>query len=113
MADRLQSPSSSPQVSNPLAGLLRITWMLGGHFAAGMSVFMIAAQSSGHLSWRDVVLAVSVVMVLIARYLDIAHFKGDTADGQPATMRHFRSHALKLIIGASAGWAIAHSIGRL
>jgi len=109
MVDRSQT-SSSPQLTNPFAPLLRIYWLLAGHFIAGIFVFMIGAQSAGHLSWRDAAVGGAVVTVLIARYVDIAYLKGDTADGQPATMQHFWRHALKIVVGALAGWAMAHSL---
>jgi hypothetical protein len=49
-----------------------------------------------------------VATVLGARYLDIVRYQGLTADGEPASMRDFRRHAVRLTIVAAGLWIATH-----
>jgi hypothetical protein len=45
------------------------------------------------------------------RYVDIVRYQGLTADGQPATMAHFRRYAIVLLATAVALWAATRALG--
>jgi hypothetical protein len=85
-----------------------MTWMAVGPVSAIALLFLIGTGSRAELSSYDLALALAVMVAVIARWVDIAHFRGDTAEGQPATMRHFGSYSLRLVVGVGAIWALVH-----
>jgi hypothetical protein len=50
-------------------------------------------------------------LLIVARYVDITRFKGDTAYGEPATLAHWRRYALSLLVGSIVVWVVIHGIG--
>jgi uncharacterized membrane protein YfcA len=57
---------------------------------------------------------VVVVSVVLARYVDIRYHKGKVAYGDdPATLKHWRQHALLLVVVALGAWVGARLAARL
>jgi hypothetical protein len=104
MADR---SSVSPQQTNPFTAILRMTWLMIGPVAAGISIFFLAVEATGP-SWIDAAVALSLLGTLVARYVDIVFFRGETADGRVATTTDFWRYAAMLTAAVGAAWAIAH-----
>jgi hypothetical protein len=52
----------------------------------------------------------TVVLIIVARRLDITRWNGTTADGEPATLTHLRSHAVLVILLTAIGTVLAHTI---
>jgi hypothetical protein len=90
--------------------LLRLLWMVFGNIAFVSSLVAIAGRG-GALSPGDGVLAAATASLLAVRYLDIRWMNGQTADGRPATMGHWRRYALVLIAAALVLGGAAHGIG--
>jgi hypothetical protein len=101
-------PTAPVRNSSLVALFLRVVWMVLGP----ATLFVLAGlitQRTGYSS-MDVVFAAAVALVILARYLDIAAFEGETADGQPATMARFRGYSAKLLMAAAGAWLIAHML---
>jgi hypothetical protein len=49
-------------------------------------------------------------LCILARYLDIAYFHGETANGTPATMRDWRRYVVLLVLASLVIWITAHSL---
>jgi hypothetical protein len=57
-----------------------------------------------------------VVLLILARYMDITRCHGQTTDGGPATLAHWRRYVLGLIPVTAGLWALmrfAHARGLL
>jgi hypothetical protein len=87
--------------------------MLGGNVALAITTIIIASEARGALSWRDGVFGAIVGSILVARHRDIRHYSGQTSEGAPATMQHFRYHAVKLLLVSALMLAGAHAFGVL
>jgi hypothetical protein len=100
------SPQSAPPetpASEGLGGcLLRLYWMGLGNL--GLVICALLAGRRPAPSPLDGVYVAIVISVIVARYLDISRFGGGTVDGDPATMGHWRRHALGLVPVAVALW---------
>ena len=98
---------NSDSATTATGGLfIRLFWMAGGNVL--MVAFTLAIVNSEGFSWRDAALWASAGLALGARYIDIARGTGETTEGQPATMRHWRRHAVFLIVVAACLTALAH-----
>ncbi len=107
----LQSPSEK---TGCLPAILRATWMAFGNLAVFFcAIFAARRPAPSPLDF----LYIAIVAALIAiRWLDIAKFRGQTADGEPATMAHWRRYALGLVPISAGIWALmrfAHTQGWL
>ena len=87
--------------------------MLVGNLAGFLAAIQIAKGTGRSLSAADAALGIIVAVMLLARYIDIARFNGQTATGQSAaTMRHWRRYALLLPLTWLAFWGMAHWAAR-
>ena len=109
MTDRL-TPLSVPD-SNPTGCLLRIFWMGGG-----LILLLTAVVISGHkrvfFSIADLIFWGVVLLMIVARYIDVAYLAGETAMGNPATMQHWFRFVWLLLAFSLAVWAVAHVMTR-
>jgi hypothetical protein len=94
------------RASSFMALILRLFWIIVGPVCLAALAALIG-QRSGY-SAIDVAYAWAAALIVLARFVDIAHFGGSTADGRPASSAHFRAYALKVVVGAAALWAAAH-----
>jgi hypothetical protein len=69
---------------------------------------LILTQRIQTISITDVVFAVTIPLVIVARYLDVTRFSGTTAYGEPASVAHWRRYALAVLFGSIIAWACAH-----
>ena len=88
--------------------LLRLVWILFGHGALYLALGLIAASDAPLPSHLDAIAAAAIVLTLGARYLDIAHHRGLTVYGDPASLWHWRRHALVLLGLAVPAWLLVH-----
>lgn len=94
------------------AGLIaRITWMMAGN--AALAVIAVLILQAGSPSALDVFFWGVVVALLAVRYVDVTRLGGLTADGEPASIGHWRRYALYLVGATAALWTLAHAGGRL
>lgn len=99
------------QKYDPPAGcLLRIFWMMIGNVILLSCAYGIVQHPSSVLSIADVFYWAVVGSLLAARFVDIRHLDGTTAEGAPATMAHWRRYAVLLGIVATVLWLVVHGI---
>ena len=94
----------------PAGCLLRLLWLVLGNGALYVTLGTIVATRAPLPSYLDVFAGAAVLFILGLRYLDITRFGGTTLQGDPATMRHWRRHALTLIGLATPAWLLAHAV---
>lgn len=93
-----------------LAGCLpRLVWMGVGNVA--LIVTALAIYKSAGWTIADLLFLLVVGVLITTRYVDIVRFQGRTADGEPATLGHFRRYAIVLVTTASGLWATARALG--
>jgi hypothetical protein len=80
-----------------------------GNIALVVAALLI--YKSAGWSIADLVFWLIVGLLVGARYVDIARYKGTTVDGDPATTAHFRRYALVLLVVSAAVWAAARALG--
>jgi hypothetical protein len=96
---------------DPPAGcLMRLFWMMIGNVILLLCAYRITQHQSSVLSIADAFYWTIVGSLLAARYVDIRCFCGTTADGDPATMAHWRRYARGLGVVSTALWLGAHAI---
>ncbi|OQX26156.1 MAG: hypothetical protein BWK80_11905 [Desulfobacteraceae bacterium IS3] len=113
------SDSNPPHFNVPsqetgfLAILIRVFWMMIGNMALGLCAVFITINSIPYFSVYDFIYWIIVVMLITARYIDVKKLKGLTADGDPATIAHWRRHTVRLILVSLPLWIVSHSLGSL
>ena len=93
----------------PVAGcLVRLFWMFGGL----MLLFFLSVSIYDHRSFsaRDLGFWLVVLCLVLIRYADIRYLDGQTAEGAPATMTHWRRYSIGLLAGALGVWLILHGL---
>jgi len=105
------STSSDTSVHSSVLGLvLRVFWMFLGSAGLAVSGLYIVIHGAGLFSMPDVIYWTLVLLMLVARYVDIVRFRGATAYGESATLVHWRRYALGLAVGSIAVWVLMHGI---
>ena len=96
---------------DPPAGcFLRFFWMMIGNVILLFSAYGIIQHRSSVLGIADAFYWAIVGSLLAARYVDIRYLYGTTADGDPATMAHWRRYATVLGVVSTGLWLGAHAI---
>ena len=99
------------QKYDPPAGcLLRIFWMMIGNVILLSCAYGIAQHHSSMFSIADAFYLAAVGALLAARFVDIRDFRGTTAEGDPATMAHWRRYATVLGVVSTGLWIAVHAI---
>jgi hypothetical protein len=97
--------------TSSLGCLLRVYWMLGGVAVFMFSGLWIAVSSdSAWFCAIDVLFGAGLFSAILARYLDICHFNGTKATGEPATMNDWRRYAILMLVVGCAVWGLAHGV---
>ena len=102
--------SEKPERDQSGGCLLRLFWMVVGNMLLLLAALAILERPSRVIGPADLVFWTTVAGMLAARYADIRHFDGRTADGQPATMAHWRTYATWVCGGAGVLWLAAHAL---
>ncbi len=110
MADvRKEQTSPQPEYQSPAGCLPRLFWMVVGNIALVMAALSI--YKSAGWSIADLAFWLVIGTLIGARYIDIVRYKGTTAQGEPATMTHFRRYVLLLLAAGAIMWAVARALG--
>lgn len=110
MAHHQKEQAPTPVEYQSLVGCLpRIVWMGLGNMA--LVVAALAIHQSTGWTIADLLFWTVVGLLIGTRYVDIVRYQGLTADGQPATMAHFRRYAIVLLGTAVALWAATRALG--
>ena len=111
MAQLVPAPTPIPPaaVTQSSAGcLVRVYWMFVGNALIGSSAIVIAKNRDGLFSWGDIILPLAAISVIVARYYDVARFRGLTATGKQATPSQWRRYAVIISAVAIVLWIAAH-----
>lgn len=102
---------SEPTVSTSGRGVLtRLYWMLIGPALMLVAAGLIAKHPTWSLGWKDFMFWAAIASLIAVRWLDVRRFGGLTADGEPATLRHLRRHALLILGIGTAVWPLAQAV---
>ncbi|MDI6775146.1 MAG: hypothetical protein QME60_07110 [Verrucomicrobiota bacterium] len=102
------------QKDAPLTGfgvLARLYWLFFGNALLFFLLVFIFEKAASFPSLMDAALWLTAASLLLVRYVDIRYLNGQTGEGKPATMRHWRQHALVVAPLALGGWILAHVSG--
>ncbi len=105
-------PKDSKQ-SHASGCLTRLVWFVIGNVVMVGVAVGIAGKKGVLLSALDAWFWGVVVVMVIARYVDISRLEGMTASGQPATIRTWRRYVLFLGLVALTFWGGAHGLALL
>ena len=87
---------------------MRLFWMIIGNVILLFCASGIVQHRSTMFSMADAFYWAIVGSLLAARYVDIRHLFGTTADGDPATMAHWCRYATILGAVSTGLWLGAH-----
>lgn len=90
--------------------LVRLFWMALGNALLLACAALVAKQKAWTFSIVDGAYLAVVLLMIAARFVDISRFHGETTDGKPATMAHFKRFAVLLLLVGAGVWALAHSV---
>jgi hypothetical protein len=95
------------QYTSGVGLFLRLFWMGVGNFSLLVLAALIFQNKPGLFSLHDLVYGLVVLLMILSRYLDIYHYQGSDAYGEPAGPRDFQRYVLILVSAAAALWAAA------
>jgi hypothetical protein len=96
------------------AGVLaRLFWMLVGNAILAFSLVSLLHNKGGFLHTADWVFWITVVVLVLVRYLDIRFCNGQTAAGAPASSRHWVKYVVILLVVSTTTWILAHAANYL
>jgi hypothetical protein len=112
MTDPTQQPQTEPiEIHQTAAGeVLRMLWLAWGNAALLFAAGFIAKQPAWTFTWTDALYWGLVAALITIRYVDIAWFRGLTANGEPATMRHWFRYAPTLTGIAAGFWTAGQAV---
>ena len=104
----LNAPPEPDQAGFPL----RIFWMLFGHAIVFMTLGIILVDKLAFPSILDGVIWITVVLMVVARRIDIVRCRGTTASGEPATLTDWRNYTVNVICFAVIASVVVHMLAR-
>jgi hypothetical protein len=105
MSDLKKTDPNDGQASGCIPALSRLLWMVLGSGAIFFIVIAIAFRKAPYI--LDAVLWVAVILVVLIRYIDITRFKGQTTEGEPANLQHWRRYTAGLVITTGSLYILA------
>ena len=84
---------------------LRAYWMFFGFIPPLVAVKMLL-ESKQFPSTGDLLFAISLLLIIFARFVDIRFLEGKRADFEPATMRDFYQFSLKIVLIFAFLWSV-------
>ena len=107
------APSPPPPQYDPASGcLLRLFWMVGGNVLLFFLLLWIVERRPRLGTWPDLAYLAVLAALVAARYVDIRYCHGQTGKGAPATLAHWRRHALGASVIGSGAWVVARLLVR-
>jgi hypothetical protein len=74
--------------------LVRSLWSFIGHAVLLVLLMFVFEKHARCFSIYDGLYLLTIVLIILARFIDIRFLKGETVYGQPATTEHLRRHIL-------------------
>ena len=96
-----------PQISAP-GCLVRLFWMGAGNIILFLCLTYIFHNRVCGLVLVDLGYWLTVVAMIVVRWVDIRFYHGDTATGEPATLFLWRKYSVRLVIIALVAWIVIH-----
>jgi hypothetical protein len=103
-------PAKNDEPTSVIGLLLRLFWMFLGNIALGVSILMVLAERETVFSVADIIYGISLPLLVAARYLEITRYKGTTAEGEPATISHWKRYTVALLVFSIGAWSLCHGI---
>ncbi len=88
-----------------LPPFLRFTWMALGNAALFLCAALVAKGTAPVLV--DILFVAVAIGLIVVRYIDITKFKGQTSEGKPATLAHWRRYAFLTAVISAGVWVLA------
>ncbi|MCX5752263.1 MAG: hypothetical protein NTW97_01320 [Candidatus Krumholzibacteria bacterium] len=88
--------------------VVRMIWLLAGNAVLFLLAILIFQKRV--FSILDAGFWAVVASLVLLRYMDITRLKGLTSDSEPATLKHWRVYAIRLIVASAVLWGLAHGI---
>ncbi len=98
-----QKPQAELKGCMPL--FLRLTWMALGNAALFLCAALVAKGTAPPA--MDIIFFMVALGLIVVRYMDITRFKGQTSEGKPATIVHWRRYAVLLAVISIGVWVLA------
>jgi hypothetical protein len=86
--------------------LTRLYWMFLGIALLALVAAFLLQKNPKFPSFLDVGYLFAVASLVFVRYIDIRYLKGDTGEGTPATMDHWRKYSIVLVLGSLCVWLV-------
>jgi hypothetical protein len=109
----IKNDQSTDKQGSGLGIIVRLFWFFFGNAILFISITLIFRHRGGLFHTADVVFWITVVALVLARYLDIRFYGGLTATGLPASMAHWIKYVTLLLICSTALWVISHALNYL
>jgi hypothetical protein len=93
--------------------LVRLAWMAFGNLALAICLVFIAQHTGRLFSASDAVFWAIIPVLIYLRYLDVTRMKGQTAAGEPASLRDWKRYVALLLIICLVTWIAAHGFAWL
>ena len=103
--------STHELTQTPAGVLLRVFWRVVGNIVVYVAWVMMVLTTAPLPSMLDAVVWLTVLLMILARRVDIVRYSGRTMEGEPATLEHWRRHVAVLIGATLVGEVIAHQLG--
>jgi hypothetical protein len=106
-------PSKQPSFT-PFGGLImRVYWMIMGHLLVAMLGVAIFMNQIHYRLLLNLLYLVAAVLCIVARFIDIKYYKGQTSDGEPSTMKHWRRYSIFVAAYAVPLWIAIQIFARM
>jgi len=106
-SSKQQAPVDAEQMGC-LGLVIRLTWLAAGNIALVILALLIGQR--GVFSGLDVAFWLVAVGLIAARHFDITRLNGQTKDGEPATLKHWRRYVVRLLLVSTVIWGAAHAL---
>lgn len=93
--------------SNAAGCLFRLYWLFIGNALLLFLLVFVFENNQSPPTLPDAAYLAILASLLFARYVDIRFLKGQTDEGKPATMTHWRRYLLIMIPVGVGAWLLA------
>lgn len=90
--------------------LARIYWMFLGNVLLLFLLALLFTKAPSFPSLLDAAYGGVVVSLILVRFVDIRWLKGETGEGQPATLTHWRRYTILLGSVGIGAWLLARGL---
>lgn len=102
---RQEEQKSQAEITGCMPLFLRLTWMALGNAALFLCAALVAKGTAPIA--MDIIFFMVVIGLIVIRYVDITRFKGQTSEGKPATLAHWRRYTVLVAVISIGVWALA------